>query len=279
MNVNIKQFNKQKSRSFGFTLAEVLAALTIGSMVMIIVLAIYSRAQTGAAGVVKKLENDRLPREVLQRISEDLDRVVATGQDTQINIDNKLQDGFSGARLEIVKQIIDSKNQPQILEKIVWQSAIEPDSGQLTLYRSHSGIAMEDSLLDSEKKDWQRELFIPICTGLTFFRIEIPQEGSDTPLDKWAGETLPNGITILLSLAKPQKSVGGTLEVSDEDKIFRSIAIDRTRKPAFTLPAMPDMNQPDANQKDANSGQQNQNQNQPVGNAGGLPPPPPPPMR
>ena len=277
MNIKLKQIDKTIRRPSAFTLAEILAALTIGSMVLIIVLAIYSRAQSGATNVLKKLESDRLPREILQRISEDLSRIVSAGQDIQINIDNKIQDGFSGAKIEIIKQIIDSKNQPQILEKIVWQSAIEPDTGVLTLYRGHSGLAMEDPLLDTEKKDWQRELFVPVCTGLTYFRIEVPQEDPNLePVDKWTGDTLPNSITIYLSLAPPKKSVTGTLEVSDEDKIIRTMTIDGTRKPSFTLPPMPDMNQVDANQTDANGGSPSlpKSKNE---SGGGVPPPPPPP--
>lgn len=273
MSLKVKQHNEAKIRNtraaqrWGFTLAEILAALTIGTMVLIVVLAIYSRAQTGATGVIEKLESNRLPREVFQRISEDLDRIINSGQETQINIDNKYQDGYVVGRLEIIKTINDAKNEQQTLERVVWQSNTEPETGELTLFRSHSGIALEDNLLDQQKEPWQRELFVPICTGLAFFRIEVPQ--GDTVLDKWSGANLPASIIITMSFGQPRKAADGTLEVADEDKIIRTIAIDRTRKPAFTIPALPDTNQPDAN-----SGQRNQ---QPQQESGALPPPPPPP--
>jgi type II secretory pathway pseudopilin PulG len=219
----------------GFTLVEILAALTIGSMILIVVLAMYSRAQSSAASVTGKLENNRLPREIMQRIAEDLGRVSSADPDTQITVENKYQDGFAVAKMEISRTINDIKNQPQLFEKIVWQSSIEPDTGVLTLYRSHSGLAMEDVLLDRQKEPWQRELFVPVCTGLSFFRIEVPRD-VNTMLNEWSAEKLPPAIVVTLSFAPPFQAADGTFDVPDEDKIVRTIAIDRTRKPRFTLP-------------------------------------------
>ena len=216
-----------------FTLIEILAAVTVGSMVLIVVLALYSRAQAGAADCLSKLENHRLPREILQRISEDLNRVAGSGQEARIDIQNKFQDGLPVAKMEILRLIKDAKDQPQPLEKIVWQSNIDPETGLLTLYRSHSGIALEDKLLDNQKEPWQRELFVPVCAGLTFFRIEVSQNGA--LLNRWSNENLPPAIMITLSFAQPYKTVTGTLEVPEEDKIIRTFAVDRTRKPRFTL--------------------------------------------
>ena len=147
----------------GFTLVEILAALTIGSMILIVVLAIYNRAQSSVASVTGKLETNRLPREIMQRIAEDLGRVSSADPDAQITVENKYQDGFAVAKMEISRTINDVKNQPQLFEKIVWQSSIEPDTGDLTLYRSHSGLAMEDALLDRQKEPWERELFVRIA--------------------------------------------------------------------------------------------------------------------
>jgi len=224
-------------RRRGFTLAEILAALTIGAMVLIVVLAIYNRAQAGAASVIDKLERNRLPREVLQRIAEDLDRVISTGEETKITVDNKFQDGFAVSKIDITQTIENAKKQTQILERIIWQSSIDPDTGMLTLYRSHSGIALEDKLLDEQKEPWQRELFVPICTGLTFFRVEIPR--SDAFLQKWTSESLPPAVTVTLSFDLPYKTVTGTFDVPEEDKSVQTIAVDRTRKLAFVIPPPP----------------------------------------
>ena len=74
----------------GFSLAEVLAALTIAAMVLVAVLGIYSRAQRSAAAITRRLDSSRLPFEVLQRIAEDLDAVVAAASDTKVTVENKL---------------------------------------------------------------------------------------------------------------------------------------------------------------------------------------------
>jgi hypothetical protein len=241
-----------------FTLVEMLAALTVGSMVLIVVLALYNRGQSGTAAVIARMESTRLPREVFQRIAEDLDRVVVPGQGTQIDIRNKFQDGFQVARLEISMGINDAKDQPQTLERIIWQSNVDLDTGLLTLYRSHSGIALEDALLDNQKEPWQRELFVPICSGFTFFRIEIPKDVNEQPLEQWTGETLPPAIRIILSFALPYKTVTGTFDVPEEDKLVRTIAVDRTRRPAFNIPAIDindvnDINKVSDGNRDANA--------------------------
>ena len=233
--------NKICSFARAFTLVEVLAALTVGTMVLIVVMALYNRGQRASAAVIDKMESSRLPREVFQRIAEDLDRVVGAGQGTQIDILNKFQDGFSAAKIEILRNITDAKEQPQTFEKIVWQSSIDRDSGLLTLYRSHSGIALEDTLLDSQKEAWQREVFVPICTGITLFRIEVLK--GETSVDRWTGGILPPAVKVTLSFAQPYKTVTGTFDVPEQDKLVRTIAIDRTRKVAFSI-SVGDANEP-----------------------------------
>lgn len=243
--------NKICSFERAFTLVEVLAALTIGTMVLIVVMALYNRGQKSSAAVIDRMQSGRLPREIFQRIAEDLDRVVGAGQGTQIDILNKFQDGFPAAKIEIVRNITDAKDQSQTFEKIVWQSSVDSDNGLLTLYRSHSGIALEDTLFDAQKEAWQREVFVPICTGLTLFRIEVPKE--ETFLDRWTGETLPPSVKVTLSFAQPYKTVTGTFDVPEQDKLVRTIAIDRTRKLPFSIPSGDASEPNDANEEfDAN---------------------------
>ncbi len=230
---NIKKaFGTYRVR-LGFSLAEVITALTIGAMVLVAVLGIYGRAERSAAAVTRKLDSSRLPSEVLQRIAEDLDGIISTGLGTKITIENKFKSGLPAARLTITKTFHDSRNKEQTLEKIVWQSNFDFESGidGLVLYRSHSGIILEDKLLDKNKDDWERELFVPICTGITFFRIRVPR--GETFLDKWTSSSLPPGIEVAISFAEPFKKVDGTLDVVE--KITRTIAIDKTRKIKFTI--------------------------------------------
>ena len=219
----------------GFSLAEVIMALTIGAMVLVAVLGIYGRAERSAAAVTRKLDSSRLPSEVLQRIAEDLDGIISTGSDTKITIENKFENGFPTARLTITRTFYNSRKQEQIFEKIIWQSYYDFESAAegLVLYRSHSGIALEDKLLDKNKDDWEKELFVPICGGVTFFRVMVPR--GETFLDRWTGSSLPGGIEVTISSAEPFKTVSGTLDVPDEEKITRTIAIDKTRKIRFAI--------------------------------------------
>jgi len=232
---NIKKAFGTSRVRLGFSLAEVLTALTIGAMILVCVLGIYGRAERSAAAVTRKLNSSRLPSEVLQRIAEDLDGIISTGSGTKIAIENKFESGFPTARLTITSIFYDRKNAEQIFEKIVWQSNYDFESGidGLVLYRSHSGITLEDKLLDKKKDDWERELFVPICTGITFFRIRVPR--GETPLDRWTSSSLPPGIEVTISSAEPFKKANGTLDVPDEEKITRTIAIDRTRKVRFAI--------------------------------------------
>ena len=233
---NIKRAFGASRVRLGFSLAEVLAALTIGAMVLAAVLSIYSRAEHSAAAIARKLDSSRLPFEILQLIAEDLDAIVAAGSDTKITIENKFENGFPTARLTILKTFHDSRNTKQTFEEIVWQTSydFESEADGLVLYRSYNGIALEDKLLDEMREDWEKSYpFVPICSGVTCFKIQVPQ--GEKLRDEWASATLPRGITATISFAEPFKTVRGTLDVPDEEKITRTIAIDRTRKIKFEI--------------------------------------------
>jgi len=225
--------------SRGFSLAEVLAALTIGSLVTIAVLGVYHRAEKSVAALTHRLDGSRLPGEVLQRIAEDLDNIISSSSDAKITIDNKFENIASGvrvpaARLAITRTIEDSKDKEQIFKEIIWQSSYDFDgaSNSLTLYRSSGGLDMEDKVLEMYKDDLEREAFVPICSGITFFKIGA-LSGKE-PIEKWNG-TPPRGIVVTISLAEPYKKADGTFDVPDEEKITRTIAIDRTRKISFSI--------------------------------------------
>jgi prepilin-type N-terminal cleavage/methylation domain-containing protein len=247
----------------GFSLAEMLAALTISAMILAAVLGIYSRAERTAAAVTNKLENPKLPSEILQRIAEDLDSIIAAGSDVRITIESKFDKGFPTARLAIRKTIADSKNQEQMYEEIIWQANYDYDSnsGCLVLYRSHTGLTLEDKLLDEKRSDWEeRYSFVPICTGITFFKIEVPQ--GENFRDVWANPVLPPGIKVTISFAKPVKTVSGTMDVPEEEKIARTIAIDRIRKIRFEVPVSHEQQeQKGQEEQNKQEGQQESNDN------------------
>jgi hypothetical protein len=219
----------------GFSLAEVLAALTIGAMVLVSVLGIYSRCESSVDAVTRRLDNSRLPFEVLQRIAEDIDRIITSGSETTITIENKFLKGFSSARMTILTTIFDGSNAKQTFEEIVWQTSPDYDNelGGLVLYRSHSGVAMEDKLLDEQKDSWERELFVPFCSGVTFFMIQAYNGGSLQ--DRWVVEPMPAGIVLTISFAEPFQRLDGTFDVPDTAKITRTVAVDRTRKISFSF--------------------------------------------
>lgn len=218
----------------GFSLAEMLAAMTIGAMILVAVFGIYNRAERSAAAVTRRLDASRLPREILQRIAEDIHRVISTGSDAEITIQNKFDKLYPTARLTISRKFQDAASRDQKFEEIIWQCSYDFDSltDGLVLYRSHSGIAAEDKLLDKNKEDWEKELFVPLCSGVTYFKIGVLQ--GEKLLEKWSGK-LPPGIQVEISFAEPSKTVDGTLDVPEEEKIIRTIAVDRTRKIRFTV--------------------------------------------
>ncbi|HCO97071.1 MAG TPA: hypothetical protein DIU00_24545 [Phycisphaerales bacterium] len=239
----------------GLTLAEMLAALTIGAMVIVAVLGIYRRAEKSAEAVTHKLNSSRVPGEVLQRIAEDLDSVISASSDATITIENKFENIAStmllpAARLAITRTIQDSTNKEQTFEEIIWQSSYDYESGinGLILYRSHGGINLEDKILEKNKDNFEREFFVPICSGLTFFKISAIT--SKDPVEKWNGSP-PRGIVVTLSFAEPYKRADGTFDVPEEEKIIRTIAIDRTRKIRFDTSAG-DFGGNEEGQKDVN---------------------------
>jgi len=218
----------------GFSLAEMLAVLTISSMILIAVLSIYSRAENAAAGVTRRLDSVSLPAEILQRIAEDLDRVAGTSSGAKVTIENKIVNGLQTAKLVISTTFYNKENKEQTFEEIVWQGNYdyEADKG-LILYRSHSGITAEDKLLDDQKENWEKELFVPICRGITFFKIEACMDGG--LVNGWTNPSLPYGIMVTVSFAEPFKKLDGTLDVPEAEKISRTIAVNKNRKIRFEI--------------------------------------------
>ena len=234
---NIKKTSGTSRLPRGFSLAEMLAALTIGAMVTVAVLGIYHHAENSAATVTRRLDSSRLPGEVLQRIAEDLDNIISSSSDAKITIENKFENVASAmlvpaAKLTITRTIQDSKDKEQIFKEIIWQSSYDFESAtnSLILYRSSGGLDMEDKVLEKNKDDFERELFVPICSGITFFKISVL--AGKNPIEKWNGSP-PPGIVVTISFAEPYKRADGTFDVPDEEKFTRTIAIDRTRKIRF----------------------------------------------
>ena len=221
--------NNLTNKNGAFTLAETLATLIISAMIMIAALGIYSSVKRAAAAIDERIERYGLPTEILQRIAEDIDSMVVTVTDTKIIVNNKRAEGnYSSGQLIIESTIYDTDNEPQTFKRIVWQSQKDADDDGLILYRAHSGYVMEDRMLDEPKENYQRELFIPICKGLTHFGVQVIER--EQLLNKWSDEKLPKALTITLSFAEPVENLLGGYEVAEEEMISRTIAVDRTRE-------------------------------------------------
>ncbi len=221
--------NNLTKKKGAFTLAETLATLIISAMIMIAALGIYSSVRRAAAAINERIERYGLPTEILQRIAEDIDSMIVTVTDTKIIVNNKQAEGnYSSGQLIIESTIYDTNNKPQTFKKIVWQSQKDPDDDGMILYRAHSGYMVEDRMLDEPKENYQRELFVPICKGLTHFGVQVIKR--EELLDKWTDEKLPMALMIMLSFAEPVENLTGEYEVPEEETISRTIAVDRTRE-------------------------------------------------
>ena len=111
--------NNSAKKNRAFTLAETLAALVISVMIIVAALGIYGSVKRSAASINKRIEKHALPAEILQRIAEDIDRMIVTVTDTKITFSNKLAEGnYSSGQLIIESTIYDTKKRPQTFEKI-----------------------------------------------------------------------------------------------------------------------------------------------------------------
>lgn len=236
------------------SLGEMLVALVIGAMVLTAILTVYGQANRAAESVLSRIDSPALASEVLQLLEEDLDRVMGNGQDFSLQIQNGLTNGFTTAQLVLRRTMRDSKNEEKVFEEITWRAGYDYDgtSPGLVIYRSHEGVDVEDKLLDPKRESWESNYpLVPLCRGVTLFQIQVPK-GEDF-VDQWTEAGMPPGVKVTLSFAAPHETVRGTWDVYDEEKITRTIAVDKTRKLKFVMAGAtgPGGQAADPNSKDA----------------------------
>jgi prepilin-type N-terminal cleavage/methylation domain-containing protein len=232
----MKMAARQPRSLRGYTLAEMIAVMVIAAMVLTAILGVYGRANRAAEAVLTKIETPVLAAEVLQLMARDLDRIMGA-DGVSIQVKNGYDNGFITAQLILRRTVEDAQKQKQLLEEIVWRAGYDYDSAVpgLVIYRSYGGIGLEDELLDRKREELESQSpLIPICRGVTFFRIEIPK--GEGVLDQWSDTALPTGVKVTLSFADPYETVRGTQDVLEYEKTSRTIAIDRTRTISFKLP-------------------------------------------
>lgn len=222
----------QSSRISGFTLAEAIATLAIAAMIMTAAIGIYTGVRRAESAVNRRLESGFLAMEILQRIAEDIDRLALPASDVSMSIKNKTEPGgYKSAQMIIESKIYDKDSKSQVFEKIVWQSRADPEANGLIIYRSHSGYTLEDKMLDEPKEKYERERFVPICSGVTLFSIETFDGSSTNPA--WEGQSLPPAVKISVSFTKPEQDLLGNLAVPQEAVKTRIVVIDRFRQLAY----------------------------------------------
>lgn len=235
---------RPRSHQAGFSLGEMLAVVIVGSLILVAILTVYQRANQAAEGVLQKIDSPAWAREVMQLIARDLDRVLGT-EDVTMQIRNGMDNGFQRAELVLRRTYHDSENKEQTLEEITWRAGYDYDGTTkgLALYRSHEGVAQEDRLLDDNREDVEKASpFVPICRGMTFFKIQACK--GEELLDQWPMSAPPTGVKITISFGEPHEMVRGGFDVADQDKIVRTVAIDLTRKVQFASAAGMDPNAP-----------------------------------
>lgn len=218
----------------GFTLAEAMAALAIAAMIMAAVAGVYVTIRKAQASVDKRLKEGFTATEILQRVAEDIDRLALPGSDVTVSIKNKVDvENFEVSQMIIESKIYDKDNKPQTFEKIIWQSHVAADGNELIIYRAHSGYSLEDKMLEESKERYERELYIPVCSGATLFAMEVTDGNNIT--EQWANTTLPQAIKISISFEPRQFDMLGNLSVPEESIKTRTAVIDRFRQIPYTF--------------------------------------------
>jgi type II secretory pathway pseudopilin PulG len=197
---------RQRKRSAGFSLGEMLVTVVIGGMLLTAVLGIYNRANRAAVAVLEKIDSPSLAAEVLQLIGEDIDRGFGA-DDMILQIRNGFDGGYVRSDLVLRRLYHDKDNKEQTLDEITWRAA--SDGSGLVLYRSREGAGQEDKLLEDQREDWEKNYpFVPICRGLTFFQVQAVK--GEELLDQWPPSAPPAGVKVTISFAEPYETIRGT---------------------------------------------------------------------
>lgn len=252
VNVSFKKMAKLKITTKyykGYTLVEIVVVLAILASIIITIMTVYSQVSKAASKVDAEIGTDNRGIEILQLIAEDIDRLSVSGDETQIQINSKTTNGTQRSRMIITTYTYDQKYKKQEYEQVTWMSYLDEFDGLLYLYRSHGGIALEESMFDKvdtfrfteEEKKTQEELqkkgaerFIPICSGMTLFEFSVPNGESESSLTyNWTSETMPKAVRVDISFEEPVEDVFGDYIIHEDSIYTRTIATNRLREIKF----------------------------------------------
>ncbi len=213
-----------------FTLIETLVVLALSAALLTAVLQMYHRVRRDVSQLTGHLDENRLAREILQKVAEDIDRLAAPGFDATIQFRNKYDNGYNSAQLTLENKYYGKGNPPraEVYERVVWQTTYDPFTQSLILYRMHDGLNLEDKVIETGSDvSPSAGLYIPITDGLTHF--ELRSQQGDALGATWTSETLPTAVRIGVSFAPLEELPTGRLGVPEEKILYRTVAVDRTR--------------------------------------------------
>ncbi|HRV20240.1 MAG TPA: type II secretion system protein [Anaerohalosphaeraceae bacterium] len=218
----------KRSKQNAFTLVETLIVLMLAALIVTAVLGIYQQVRGAAVAILERMEKNRLQTEILQKIAEDIDRLAAPGFDAAIRFRSKLDNGFRSSQLVLENSYYGSTNQKQTYERIIWQTSYDPQGKTLILYRMHDGLNVEDKVLEKDAASSpSAQMFIPVAAGVTYFDIQAQQ--GENILGVWLSDTLPKAVRVGISFAPLQQLADGSIGVPEENILYRTVAVDRTR--------------------------------------------------
>jgi hypothetical protein len=195
---------------------------------------IYSHARQTVDSISYTLDQSQVPERILQLIAQDVDRFCADTDELVIQPELKSENGLVSSRLYLQTQIYDSMLRAVPYERVIWETRFDAETQSLILYRSHSGLVSEDSLLESQRTPEEARAFVPLCSGLTYFSItRVPTSSLG----------LPNQLVVSLSFAQPEKE-GGESVIPPEQIVTRTIAVNRLRKIGYIF-TEPNLAEPD----------------------------------
>jgi prepilin-type N-terminal cleavage/methylation domain-containing protein len=233
-NIQVAALTPPRGADRGLTLIELVISIVIAGIMMVSLFFVYNHACAAVDSISATLDRNELPDRILQLIAQDIDRFSADTQDLTIIPALKTENGLTSSSLYLESRIYNNASQAVTYEKVTWETRFDSESQAMILYRSHDGLVSEDDLLESQRTDEERRAFVPLCAGLTYFRV------SRVPVGMIG---LPNQIVVSLSFAEPQKE-GDGYSIPPEQIITRTIAVNRLRKIGyiFTEPNLAEPN-------------------------------------
>ncbi|MGE4285835.1 MAG: hypothetical protein AB7F23_04400 [Phycisphaerae bacterium] len=215
------------------TLYELLAALAVTALILIASLSLLQVCLNASVQIDTELTQNAGSREVLQKLAEDIDSI-SSDTNTTFKLSKHTQNGAEIMRLEMENYFVAKGESKRKYRRIIWQSDYNPDTGLIVIYRCHSGLLLEDTLVSTEQQaEPDKEIYVPVCTEATHFNVNA-LNGDDVS-ESWATDALPAGLIAEISFAEPIEDVTGDWIVPDEDIMRRTISVNRAKEYQYRL--------------------------------------------